>query len=104
MISLFRHQGIGAELRGESGARLGVSGYEVWVWVDARNEKRARELLRELADESDETLVVCPSCSESSPSHQADLPRIQPGVEIRRPSAKSATKLPYAAVQRTLSS
>ena len=65
VISLLRQQGIGTELRGESGARLGVSGYE--VWVAARNEERARELLRELADERDESLIACPSCSEVSP-------------------------------------
>lgn len=67
VMSLLRHGGIGTELHGESGARLGVSGYE--VWVDARNEERARELLRELEEGSDETVVACPRCSESTPSH-----------------------------------
>ena len=66
-ISVLRHEGIGTELRGEAGARLGVSSYE--VWVDDRNEARAHAALRTLEDAGDETLIACPRCSEQNPSN-----------------------------------
>ena len=63
--SLLQNEGIGAEIRGSS-LGLGIGSYG--VWVEARNEVRAREVLRTLDDPSPgETL--CPNCSEPCPSN-----------------------------------
>ena len=66
MRPLLQRDGIGAEVRGEVSLGLGLAQYD--VWVEARNEARAIEAIRALAEVSEEE-IRCPYCSELCPSN-----------------------------------
>ena len=66
LLAALGKQGLGAEIRGR---HLTLEGAPVEIWVQARNARRANEVLLELEKHTDDSSVVCRGCGEESPAN-----------------------------------
>jgi len=67
LLAALTKRGLGAEIRGRHMTALEADPVEVWVQV--RNAQRANEVLRDMAQQTDEANVACPGCGEENPAN-----------------------------------
>ena len=67
LVTALGKRGLGGEIRGRHMTALEADPVEVWVQV--RNAQRANELLRDMAERTDDTSVACRACEEESPAN-----------------------------------
>ena len=67
LLSALGAQGLGGEIRGRPLTALEASPVE--VCVQARNARRANEVLLELAEKNDDSTINCRGCGEESPAN-----------------------------------
>jgi hypothetical protein len=67
LLSALGAHGLGGEIRGRHLTALEASPVE--VWVQARNARRANEVLLELTKKDEDPSIVCRECGEESPAN-----------------------------------
>ena len=67
LLAALGKRGVGGEIRGRHMTALEADPVE--VWVQARNAKRANDVLREASQRADEANVTCRGCGEENPAN-----------------------------------